>query len=211
MFGGYLVIHLLVNATIVQYLLGDAGREMYQAQVDKIHSLPFLPLIEWTFIYLPIIFHIIYGIWIIITGQPNNANYPFYRNWHYLFQRITGMYLVAFILFHVLAFKYGLFGNALAFDAHGRAIQTVAMHFDVSFLITWIVYPLGVLAACYHLANGFWVAAITWGLAVSAGAQRRWGWVCVGLFTVTFVAGMVSLIAGAVINPTAMPSAAAGH
>src|SRR5437016_14636424 len=69
-FGGYLIVHLLVNATIAQ------GGEHYQQQVDKIHSLPFLPVIEWSFIYLPILYHTIYGVWITLTGQPNVANYP---------------------------------------------------------------------------------------------------------------------------------------
>src|SRR6266498_2017547 len=70
-FGGYLIVHLLVNATIAQ------GGIVYQQQVDKIHSLPFLPVIEWSFIYLPILYHTIYGVWITLTGQPNVANYPY--------------------------------------------------------------------------------------------------------------------------------------
>ena len=70
-FGGYLVVHLLINATIAR------GGTEYQVQVDKIHSLPFLPLIEWTFIYLPILFHTVYGAWIIVTGQPNVQRYPY--------------------------------------------------------------------------------------------------------------------------------------
>ena len=45
-----------------------------------------------------------------------------------------------------------------------------------------VVYPVGILSSCYHLANGFWTMAITWGLTISAGAQRRWGYVCGGLF-----------------------------
>jgi succinate dehydrogenase / fumarate reductase cytochrome b subunit len=190
-FGGYLIVHLLVNATIAQ------GGHHYQEQVDKIHSLPFLPLIEWTFIYLPIIFHTIYGIWIIATGQSNISHYPYPRNRAYVAQRISAVIIVLFMLFHVLSLKYGLLGDRLEFDAHGRAMQTVGMHMNVSFFITWIVYPLGILASCYHLANGIWAAAITWGLTVSAESQKRWGFVCAGLFVVIYVAGMISLIAAA--------------
>jgi succinate dehydrogenase / fumarate reductase cytochrome b subunit len=73
----------------------------------------------------------------------------------------------------------------------------VGKHFDAGWWIVGIVYPLGILASCFHLANGFWAAAITWGLAVSKGAQRRWGYACAVLFVVTFVAGMISLIWGA--------------
>src|SRR5437868_8370288 len=64
-FGGYLIVHLLINATIAQ------GGSVYQTQVDKIHDLPFLPVVEWTFIYLPILYHTVYGVWITLTAQPN--------------------------------------------------------------------------------------------------------------------------------------------
>src|SRR3954462_11543901 len=66
-FGGYLIVHLLVNATIAQF----GARDVYQMQVDKIHSLPILWAIEWAFIYLPILFHTVYGFYIVFTGQPN--------------------------------------------------------------------------------------------------------------------------------------------
>jgi len=190
-FGGYLVVHLLVNATIAQ------GGSVYQTQVDKIHALPFLPVIEWTFIYLPIIFHTIYGLWIIVTGQPNVSYYPYAKNWFYVLQRTSAIVIVLFMVFHVLSLKYGVFGEGLSFDARGRALETVGTHLDQSNFITGVVYPIGILASCFHLANGFWTAAITWGLTVSAGAQRRWGYVCFGLFVVTFVAGIVALVAGA--------------
>ena len=39
--------------------------------------------------------------------------------------------------------------------------------------------PLGILASCYHLANGFWTAAITWGLTISD-ARRTLGLACAG-------------------------------
>jgi succinate dehydrogenase / fumarate reductase cytochrome b subunit len=188
-FGGYLIVHLLVNATIAR------GGTEYQVQVDKIHSLPFLPIIEWTFIYLPILYHTVYGIWITLTGQPNVDRYPYTKNWFYFFQRVSAVVIVLFIFFHVLSLKYGLFGQGLSFDPH-RALGTVGRHFD-SGLLVWLVYPIGILASCYHLANGFWTAAITWGLTIGAGAQRRWGFVCAGLFVLTFIAGMTALIAGA--------------
>lgn len=190
-FGGYLIVHLLVNATIAQ------GGNVFQQQVDKIHSLPFLPVIEWTFIYLPIIFHAVYGIWIAALGQPNVSNYGYGKNWAYFMQRISGIVILLFILFHVLSFKYGVFNFIspnLQFDPKNAA-ETVHLHMSVGFWVAWIIYPLGILASCFHLANGFWTAAITWGLTISSGAQRRWGMVCAGLFVVTFVLGMMALVA----------------
>lgn len=194
-FGGYLVVHLLVNATIAQ--LGTH----YQVQVNKIHDLPLLEAVEWTFIFLPIIYHTLYGIWIILTGQPNVGSYPYAKNWYYLLQRISAVIIVLFMLFHVLTLKAGIAGHdsRLTFDYHNAA-WSVHQHFQVNLFITWFVYPIGILASCYHLANGFWTAAITWGLTVSAAAQRRFGYVCTALFAITFVFGMSALIAGATFD-----------
>jgi len=198
-FGGYLVVHLLVNATIAQ------GGNVYQTQVDKIHDLPFLPVIEWAFIYLPIIYHTVYGVWITLTGQPNVGHYPYAQNWGYVAQRVSAVVIVFFILFHVLALKYGLFGTNLAFSPHGGALKTVAQHMDASALVTWFVYPVGILASCFHLAYGFWMAAITWGITISRGAQRRWAYACAGLFVVVFVAAMLALVAAARLDPSTVP------
>lgn len=200
LFGGYVLFHLFINATIAQ------GGKVYQTQVQGIHNLPFLWVIEWTFIYLPILFHTVYGVWITLTGQPNLYNYPFARNTLYLLQRISAVVLVVFIAFHVLSLKYGWFGARYAF-APDRAMSTVGRHFDASPVVTWVLYPVGVLAACFHLANGLWTAAITWGLTISAAAQRRWGFICAAVFAVALVAGLTALIAAIRLDVSALRAA----
>jgi succinate dehydrogenase / fumarate reductase cytochrome b subunit len=190
-FGGYLVVHLIVNATLTQ------GGNIYQEQVDQIHRLPLLPVIETLFIYLPIIYHTVYGAWITFTGQPNVTHYPYTKNWFYFFQRVSAIILVFFMLFHVLGMK-GVFGGnlgrALTF-APLYATQSTVNHFKAEWWIGYVVYPIGILASCYHLANGFWAAGITWGLTISKRAQKRWGVACGGLFAVTFLCGMLALVA----------------
>jgi succinate dehydrogenase / fumarate reductase cytochrome b subunit len=194
MFGGYLVVHLVVNATLAQ------RGSVYQAQVNKIHDLPWLPAIEWAFIFLPIIYHTLYGLWITVTGQWNNTSYPYAKNWFYLFQRLSAIYLIAFIAFHVLSLKYGVFGRSLGFDPE-EAQRTIVRHMHFNPIIAWVVYPLGVLASAYHTGNGFWTAGITWGLTVSEGSQRRWGYVCGVVAVLLFVAGMLSVFAAAMAKP----------
>ena len=195
-FGGYLVVHLLVNATLAQ-----AG-DVYQMQVNKIHELPMLWAIEWALIYLPILFHTVYGVYIYFTGQPNPQAYPYTRNVFYTLQRTSAFFIVIFMLFHVLSLKYGLFGERLTFDPHA-ATSTVHRHLTVNGFITWILYPIGIVASCYHLANGFWAAAVTWGLTISAAAQRRFGYLCAGLFAFTLVCGLTALAAARVNEPKA--------
>jgi succinate dehydrogenase / fumarate reductase cytochrome b subunit len=195
-FGGYLVVHLLINATLIQGYGEGGSKTVFQIQVDKIHSLPFLPLVEWTFIYLPILYHTFYGIWIIATGQPNVDRYKYGKNWAYLLQRLSAIVLVFFMVFHILGMK-GLFGGdvgkALIFDPVD-ATGSTARHMNSAVWVWAFVYPIGILASCYHLANGFWTAAITWGLTVSAKAQRRWGIACVLVFFFTLGCGFTALV-----------------
>ena len=95
--GAYLVVHLLTNASIIN------GPAAFQEQVDRIHSLGVvLPLVEWTFIFIPILFHAAVG-WLIISGaMPNTSSYPYASNIRYTMQRATGIIAFFFIVFHVI-------------------------------------------------------------------------------------------------------------
>ncbi len=202
LFGGYICVHLLINATLAEGVRGDGGRSIFQQQVDKIHSLPFLVAVEWSLIFLPLLYHAFYGILIVWAGRPNVGGYSYGKNWAYLLQRISAVVLVFFIAFHVMTMKGWIPGvdssqllKALKFEPVERATDTVVMHMQAAWWVGWLVYPLGILAATFHLANGVWAAAVTWGLTVSSKAQMRWGVVSVGLFLFTFGAGMTALIA----------------
>jgi succinate dehydrogenase / fumarate reductase cytochrome b subunit len=197
-FGGYIVVHLIVNASMIQG--GSGATDVYQLQVDKIHAIPFLWAVEWIFIFLPILFHTIYGIWITLGGQPNVEKYSYAKNYFYLLQRISAVIIMLFILFHVLGMK-GFFGHTLEF-VPADATRSTARHINSSVWVAYFVYPLGILASCFHLANGFWTAGITWGLTISAAAQRRWGYVCSGLFVFTLLCGFLAL--GASIHDKAI-------
>lgn len=199
MFGGYLIVHLLVNATIAQ------GGNHYQEQVNKIHGLPFLEAIEWSAIFLPFLFHAVYGIWITVNGRPNVGNYPYTKNTFYLLQRISAVIILLFVLFHVLSLKFQMFGENLAFIPKDQALASIGTHMQASWLLPWVVYPVGVLASAYHTANGLWTAAITWGVTISTASQRRFGYVCAGLFAVMTILGLVAVIASATLHPGTVP------
>lgn len=210
-FGGYLVVHLLVNATLIEGARHGGEPSIFAQQVAKIHSLPFLTGIEWCFIYLPIIFHTIYGIWVAIAGQPNVNNYPYGKNIYYTLQRLSAIIIVAFMLFHILGFK-GVLGTKFAFVATSDyTVESVKHHFQAHWSLLYIIYPISVLASCFHLANGFWGAGITWGLTVSKAAQRRWGFVCAGIFLFTLVCGMLALVAVAEMQDVQSPAPWLSH
>ena len=94
--GAYMVIHLLTNASVLD------SPATFQRMVHQIHGLGrLLPVVEWGFIFIPILFHAILGVVIVSGGLPNSSNYPFPHNYRYVLQRITGMIAFLFIVWHV--------------------------------------------------------------------------------------------------------------
>ncbi|HUE69589.1 MAG TPA: succinate dehydrogenase cytochrome b558 subunit [Pirellulaceae bacterium] len=180
--GAYMVIHLLTNATVL-----DKHGTTFQRMVYQIHSLPFLLAIEWTFIFLPIIFHAVYGIVIVRTGMSNVSNYPYRKNWRYTLQRATGMIAFLFIFWHVFhmhgwihstRWLEAIAGWGGMFEKY-NATSSAAAAMQASILIP-IFYTLGVLSCVFHLANGIWTFGITWGLWTTPLAQRRADYACIG-------------------------------
>jgi succinate dehydrogenase / fumarate reductase cytochrome b subunit len=178
--GAYLVVHLLTNASVIN------GPMSFQQQVDRIHSLGVvLPVVEWTFIFIPLFFHAAVG-WLIISGAvPNMYSYTYASNVRYTLQRATAIIAFVFIVFHIIQLHH-LFGAPFKeidgvkfgaqFDPHHAASSTA-----IALQPLWIklLYAIGMLSTVYHFANGLWTQGITWGLWTSAAAQRRASWVSV--------------------------------
>lgn len=199
-FGLYLFVHLGVNATIIEGARHAGSASVFQQQVDQIHRLPFLLFIEIVMIFLPLLYHTVYGTYITFTGQWNVGNYGYTRNYLYVLQRITAIVILFFALFHILTmrgFFPGEIGRALTFQPTAATESTI-LHLTYRWWIWAVVYPIGVLASALHTANGFYAAAITWGLTISEKAQKRWGAVAVLMFLFLFGAGMTALVAGVV-------------
>jgi succinate dehydrogenase / fumarate reductase cytochrome b subunit len=195
--GAYMVVHLLMNASVL------AGPEVFQKNVYSIHALgPLLPLVEWVFIFIPILFHAIIGVVIVTGGLPNTANYPYSGNVRYALQRATGMIAFAFIAWHVFHmhgwFHSGWWLEQMAEPLGGarfrpyNAASSAALALQSGIVVA--LYALGVAACVYHLANGIWTMGITWGVWTSPGAQRRAGWLCAAIGLATLVVGMAALL-----------------
>ena len=196
--GGYLVIHLLTNFTVLD------GPATFQRQVYAIHSLGILlPVVEWTFIFIPILFHAAVGLFVVSTMRPNTASYPYTSNIRYTLQRATGMIALAFILWHVFH-MHNMFAafrefGAAQFDPH-HATSSAAEAIQAGVLVK-LAYLVGVLACVYHLANGVWTFGITWGIWLSMAAQRRAAYLC-GAFGITVaVLGLGALFGMSTVDP----------
>src|SRR5207247_5592456 len=84
------------------------GAADFNNAVKDLQSIPYILFVEIGGIFIPLIYHAVYGLVITAEARPNNLNYPYPRNWFYLIQRVTGIILFFFITFHVLNFRFGM-------------------------------------------------------------------------------------------------------
>ncbi|MCC6508855.1 MAG: succinate dehydrogenase [Pirellulaceae bacterium] len=190
-----MTVHLLVNSTLMN------GPGAFQTNVNQIHSLgAVLPLVEWGFIFLPLIFHAVVGLWIIQSGHSNAGQYRYVSNRRYTLQRWSGVVATIFILFHVFHL-HGWFhaefwlkniAEPLGMAQFRPYNATSTLAVALSGYAWPVFYVIGVIACVFHLANGIWTMGITWGVWLTPKAQERANWVCAafGLFL-----GMVGLSA----------------
>jgi succinate dehydrogenase / fumarate reductase cytochrome b subunit len=194
--GAYMCVHLLTNVSVL------AGAGSFQDNVDKIHSLgPALPLVEWTFIFLPIIFHAVVGVMIIRSGQSNLSSYHYQGNVRYTLQRATAWIALLFIFWHVFHMHGWIHAdwwktsvaaklNGANFDwQHATSTAAAAL----APMVAKVAYAIGVLSCVYHLANGLWTMGITWGVWTTPEAQRRANYLCGGFGLIMAVVGMSAL------------------
>ena len=185
--GAYVVVHLITNATVLN------GAGTYQAAVNQIHSLGvILPVVEWVFIFIPLLFHATIGWIIIFSGMPNSSAYPYNGNIRYTLQRATGMIVFAFIVWHVIQMHHlGVMLGGGKFEPEA-ATSSVAETLDKPWVR--VLYGIGVVCAVYHLANGLWTQGITWGIWTTPAAMRRAGYVFAGFGVLLGAVGLSSLV-----------------
>lgn len=206
--GGYLAFHLATNASILD------GPDTFQARVDQISALgpTSLLILEWTVIFLPMMFHAVIGMLIVLRGKRNLVNYPYEANVRYTLQRVTGVIAFAFILWHVFHMHgwirsdwwhdtiAGPFGGG-KFDPRQAPLSTAAAIQAHPLIIAF--YVIGVLASVYHLANGIWSMGITWGVWTSPRAQQWVKLPCAAFGVILAIVGV-----GAVLGFVRYPAAA---
>jgi succinate dehydrogenase / fumarate reductase, cytochrome b subunit len=180
--GAFLLEHLLSN---FEALKGPAA---YGAQVKFLNSLPLVRVMEWVFIFLPILYHAIYGVYIWLRGKSNIVYYPWAGNWMYLVQRYTGLIAFAYILQHVIRQRF--MGWSLP-EHPGMAFAKVQHELSNPWMVT--VYIIAMIAICWHFAYGVWLFAAKWGITPGETARRRFGFACAALGIVLAVMGLASI------------------
>ena len=180
--GAFLLEHILSN---FEALKGPAA---YAAQVKFLNSLPLVRALEWTFIFIPILYHGLYGVYIWLRGQSNVVYYPWAGNWMYVAQRWTGIISFAYIIQHVLRQRF--MGISLP-ENPGASFAKVQHELSNPFMVA--VYVIAMIAVCWHFAYGVWLFAAKWGITPGEKARRRFGWVCLAGGVVLAFMGLASI------------------
>jgi succinate dehydrogenase / fumarate reductase, cytochrome b subunit len=162
--GLYLTIHLVVNHFATQ------GEEAYNSAVAFMGNLPFLIFLEIFVIYLPILYHAIYGLYIAFTGQ-----------------RITGVITLLFIAWHVWETRIAAaFGAEVNFKMMEEIVSNP--------FILWF-YIICIVSAVFHFANGLWSFCVSWGITVTPRSQQISTYITMGIFVVLSIIGVRAILA----------------
>jgi succinate dehydrogenase / fumarate reductase, cytochrome b subunit len=179
--GGFLAFHLYENYTATR------GADAYNRMTHGLQEMPFALPLEVLVILAPLFFHGIYGLFVTSTARPNVVSNPYLRNWMYLVQRVTGVIVFAFILFHLWTTRLVQLDDHESLDLFRQVQAAVANPWIYAF------YIAGILSATFHLANGIWSFSIVWGLTIGPRAQRRMGYVSAAVFLVLSTIGLWSI------------------
>jgi succinate dehydrogenase / fumarate reductase, cytochrome b subunit len=181
--GTFLLEHLFTNSLALQ------GPAKFNEAAATLGSIPYVVLVEILGIGVPILFHMVLGVIIATTMQANLGRHGYPRNWSYVLQRVSGLFLVAYITYHVWSTRLSpeiLRGDHDMFGLMQRQLQNPGV---LAF------YVLGMLAAAYHLGNGLFGFAIHWGIATGKQAQKQAARLGFAVFVVLALVGINSLLA----------------
>lgn len=159
--GFFLIEHFITNWHSTK------GNAEFIDQVLWLHSIPFLFFLELFGIWLPLLYHGVYGLYIAFQSRNNPQRYGYYRNYMFTLQRISGVATLVFIIWHTWETRVQLaLGNVKDTDL-GQL-----MHDILSNPLYFSLYVVGILAAVFHFSNGMWSFLVSWGITIGPRAQR---------------------------------------
>ena len=179
--GIFLTQHLIVNH------FATRGEAAFNQASHFMESLPFRLFLEVFIIYLPLLYHAVYGVYIAFTGTNNTGRYGYFRNWMYILQRVTGIFTFIFVIWHVWETRVQA---ALGADVNFSMMENI-----VSNPVMLAFYIVGIVSAVFHFANGLWSFGITWGITITPRSQRISTYVTMSIFVVLSYVGVSAILA----------------
>jgi succinate dehydrogenase / fumarate reductase, cytochrome b subunit len=180
--GAFLLEHFFSNAFALR------GPAAYNDQVRFLVGLPVVLGFEIFLIYIPILYHGLYGVYIWLRGEPNMLQHSYAGNWMYTLQRWSGLLVFAYILFHTYEQRF----TGVHLPSHPEmAFEKVR----ASLTRPWVVwfYVAGITASCFHFAYGLWLFGCKWGITPGPRAQKVAALVCAAIGVGLIAVGLATL------------------
>jgi succinate dehydrogenase / fumarate reductase cytochrome b subunit len=176
----YVFVHLAAHA------VSHRGARAWEERLEAWHDNPYYWPVIILFVYLPFAVHALVGLALTFTGRPNLGRMPTFTNVKYVLQRVSALGVLLFLGAHIYKtrIEHALSGEPLAFEHMVEGFHHAP---------TIAVYVLGILGVAFHLANGFWLGGITWGITVSRRSQRAWQAASIVIFVVIAAMGFAAM------------------
>lgn len=179
--GLFLTVHLVVNH------FATVGEEAYNKATAFMGNLPFLLFLEFFVIYLPLLFHAIYGLYVAFTATNNVSRFSTFRNWMFILQRITGVITLIFVAWHVWETRIAAaLGKEVNFDMMAQIVDNPVM--------LWF-YIICIVSAVFHFANGLWSFFVSWGITITPRSQQVSTYVTMVFFVLLSIVGIRAILA----------------
>jgi succinate dehydrogenase / fumarate reductase, cytochrome b subunit len=170
--GVWTIAHLWHN------LAAFEGADAWESAVTG-YAHPFAQAAAAIAVLLPLAIHTVWGLGRLATSRPNNLSYRLYGNVKYALQRVAGFGVLLFLGAHLWLAMI----RPRLIERHAEPFAHIAqeMHFHAP---TLLVYLLGTLGTCYHLANGVQTFCMGWGVVSSQRGLRRLDGAAIVVFAV---------------------------
>jgi succinate dehydrogenase / fumarate reductase, cytochrome b subunit len=179
--GIFLTQHLIINH------FATKGVDAFNNAAEFMANLPFKLVLETFIIFLPLLFHAIYGLYVAFTAQNNVSKFGFFRNWMFVLQRVSGVITLIFLAWHVWETRVQVaFGAEPNFDMMANILSN-------PFMLTF--YIIGVVSTTFHFANGLWAFFVSWGITVSPRSQRISTYFTMVVFVALTIVGIRAILA----------------
>jgi len=187
--GAFLIEHMLTNSLAW-------WPEKFNEQVHWLHEMHYLLWLEILFIFLPLAFHGIYGVAILLTARNNASQYRHLDNWRFMLQRWTGVVAILFLIVHLCHFRFAHWFGGEPYVGHVDPFGLTQHRFEATLGVAWFpIYLVGLIAAVFHFCNGIVTFCITWGITISVESRKRFSVAAGGLGVVLLLWGVMSLMA----------------
>ncbi len=188
--GFYMVQHLTLNSFAL------AGPDKFNGVIHFFESMPkhFLFFLKFGVIWPALIFHAVYGLFIISRSEGNysEASMKFRENRYYTLQRWSGIFAFFFLVYHMASTS--VLGQIKGAESIEYASWAERLAAPGGTYLVLLFYVLGVASCSYHFAYGIWNFCIRWGITISESAQQKTAKLSQGVFVgLTFI-GILALV-----------------